>query len=67
MNCSAHENFPIMILTGKSFPDGTPYIANPQKYYGDLAANSQKGYSKGLCFWILHYDTHVHVHKSKII
>ena len=39
-----------MISTGKSFPDGTPYIANPQKYYGNLAANSQKGYSKGLCF-----------------
>nr|XP_022319141.1 uncharacterized protein LOC111121934 [Crassostrea virginica] len=35
------------VYSRKSFPDGTPYIANPQKYYGNLAANSQKGYSKG--------------------
>lgn len=36
-----------MHFIGKSFPDGTTYIANPQKYYGNIAANSQKGYSKG--------------------
>lgn len=35
------------IYSRKSFPDGTTYIANPQKYYGNIAANSQKGYSKG--------------------
>jgi hypothetical protein len=38
-----------MHFIGKSFPDGTPYIANPQKYYGDLAAAASKGgVSKGM-------------------
>ncbi|XP_056019755.1 uncharacterized protein LOC125671708 isoform X2 [Ostrea edulis] len=36
------------VYSRKSFPDGTPYIANPQKYYGDLAsASSTGGVSKG--------------------
>ncbi|XP_062619516.1 uncharacterized protein LOC134281071 [Saccostrea cucullata] len=35
------------VYSRQSFPDGTTYIANPQKYYGNLNTPSTGGISKG--------------------